>query len=44
MAIANKQWPEWARKRVRNNRIIGLALAGLVIFYVVLFVAKYVAR
>ena len=44
MNMAGKEWPEWAQKRVRNNRIIGLVLAALVLFYVVLFVVRYVVR
>ena len=36
--------PEWAAKRARGNRIIGLVLAGLVALYVVLFVVRFVAR
>ena len=42
--MASRRYPEWAAKRVRGNRIIALALFGLVALYVVLFVVKYVAR
>jgi hypothetical protein len=42
--MAVRQHPEWAAKRVRGNRIIGILLFGLVAFYVVLFVVRYVAR
>ena len=36
--------PEWAAKRTKGNRIIGLVLFGLVALYVVMFVVRYVAR
>ena len=44
MAMARKHLPEWAAKRARGNRIIGLVLFGLVLLYVLLFVTKYVVR
>jgi len=42
--VDNRQYPEWAAKRARGNRMIALALFGLVALYVVLFVVRYVAR
>jgi hypothetical protein len=39
-----KQVPDWVAKRARGNRIIGLVLLGLVVLYIVLFVARYVIR
>ena len=42
--MAQKEWPEWAAKRAKGNRIIALVLVGLVVFYVVLFVVRYVLR
>ena len=39
-----RQWPEWAERRRKGNRIIAIALVGLVALYVVLFVVRYVAR
>lgn len=40
----SSRWPEWAKKRKSGNRIIALALFGLVALYVVMFVVRYVAR
>lgn len=42
--MAGRDMPEWAAKRARGNRIIGIVLAGLVAFYVVLFIVKFVTR
>ena len=42
--MTERQWPEWAEKRRKGNRIIAIALVGLVALYVVLFVVRYVAR
>ncbi|MEO8133557.1 MAG: hypothetical protein ABI831_06255 [Betaproteobacteria bacterium] len=42
--MTRKDYPEWAAKRARGNRIIGLVLLGLVLLYVVLFVVRYVVR
>jgi hypothetical protein len=42
--MAHRRLPEWAAKRARGNRIIGLVLLALVVFYVVLFVSRYVMR
>ena len=42
--MSDRQVPEWVAKRAKGNRIIGLILLGLVILYVVLFVARYVMR
>ena len=42
--MAKRELPEWAAKRARGNRIIGLVLLALVVLYVVLFVARYVMR
>jgi hypothetical protein len=42
--MAVRQYPEWAAKRARGNRIIALVLFGLVALYVVLFVVRYVVR
>jgi len=42
--MTKRELPEWAAKRARGNRIIGLVLVGLVVLYVVLFVARYVVR
>ena len=42
--MAVRPYPEWAAKRARGNRMIGLALFGLVALVVVLFVIRYVAR
>ena len=42
--MADRHYPEWAAKRARGNRMIGLALFGLVALFVVLFVVRYVAR
>ena len=42
--MSDRHVPEWAAKRAKGNRIIGLILLGLVILYVVLFVARYVIR
>ena len=42
--MAVRRYPEWAAKRVRGNRIIALVLVGLIAFYVVLFVTRYVVR
>ena len=38
------RWPEWAKKRKSGNRMIAIALFGLVVLYVVMFVVRYVAR
>ena len=40
----SSRWPEWAKRRKSGNRIIALALFGLVALYVVLFVVRYVAQ
>jgi hypothetical protein len=40
----SSRWPEWAKKRKSGNRMIALALFGLVALYVVMFVARYVTR
>jgi hypothetical protein len=42
--MAKRELPEWAAKRARGNRIIGLVLLALVVLYVVLFVTRYVVR
>jgi hypothetical protein len=42
--MSKREWPEWAQRRAKGNRIIGLALLGLVVLYVVLFVTRYVVR
>ena len=42
--MADKHDPDWAAKRARGNRIIGLVLFALVLVYVGLFVARYVLR
>jgi len=42
--MGQRHLPEWAAKRAKGNRIIGLILFGLVLLYVVMFVAKYVVR
>ena len=42
--MSDRHLPEWAAKRAKGNRIIGLILLGLVLVYVGLFVAKYVVR
>ncbi|MEP6702532.1 MAG: hypothetical protein ABJB04_06015 [Betaproteobacteria bacterium] len=42
--MSGKQPPEWAAKRAKGNRIIGLLLVGLVLLYVGLFVVRYVIR
>ena len=42
--MAERQWPDWAQKRRKGNRIIGIVLVGLVAFYVVMFIVRYVAR
>lgn len=42
--MAQKEWPEWAAKRVKGNRIIALVLVALVVLYVALFVVRYVVR
>ena len=42
--MSGKQLPDWAAKRAKGNRIIGLILFGLVLLYAGLFVAKYVIR
>ena len=42
--MAGKRLPEWAAKRARGNRVIGLLLFGLVLLYLLLFVVRYVVR
>ena len=42
--MAQKEWPEWAAKRAKGNRIIALVLVALVVLYVALFVVRYVLR
>jgi len=42
--MSDRNLPEWAAKRTKGNRIIGLILLGLVLMYVGLFVVKYVVR
>jgi hypothetical protein len=42
--VTEQQYPEWAAKRARGNRIIGLVLFGLVALFVFLFVVRYVMR
>ena len=42
--MADRRYPEWAAKRARGNRLIGLALFGLVALVFVLFFVRYVAR
>ena len=42
--MAGKHVPEWAAKRAKVNRIIGLVLFALVVVYVGLFVTRYVIR
>ncbi len=42
--MAGKEWPEWAAKRAKGNRLIAFALVALVVLYVALFVARYVMR
>jgi hypothetical protein len=36
--------PDWVAQRRKGNRIIALILFGLVLVYVLLFVARYVIR
>ena len=40
----SSRWPEWAKKRKSGNRMIAMALFGLVALFVVMFVVRYVAR
>ena len=40
----SSRWPEWAKKRKSGNRMIAIALFGLVVLYVVMFVVRFVAR
>ena len=42
--MAQRRYPEWAARRARGNRIIGLVLLGLVLLYLLLFVVRYVVR
>ena len=42
--MAVGRYPEWAAKRVRGNRIIGLLLFGLVALNVALFIVRYIVR
>jgi len=42
--MAGREMPEWAAKRAKGNRIIGLILLALVVLYVVMFVVRYVAK
>ena len=39
-----KQPPDWVAGRRKGNRIIALILFGLVLLYILLFVARYVIR
>lgn len=40
----DRQDPDFAARRARGNRIIGLVLFGLVALYFLLFVVRYVAK
>jgi hypothetical protein len=42
--VTEQQYPEWAAKRTRGNRIIGLVLFGLVLLLIFLFVVRFVVR
>jgi hypothetical protein len=42
--VTKQQYPDWAAKRARGNRVIGLVLFGLVALFVFLFVVQYVVR
>ena len=44
MADPSNREPDWVAKRRPGNRIIALVLVGLVLLYIVLFVARYVIR
>ena len=42
--MAARRLPEWAAKRARVNRIIGLVLFAQVALFAILFFVRYVAR